>query len=83
MLPTGYDIKHIPHPGSRIGEGVALIYKSMISVKILQSTKEPVSGSPVFEYIDCDVKIGKALLRPVVIYRPPPSIVNKTALIHF
>ena len=43
----------------------------MISVKILQSTKEPVSGSPVFEYIDCNVKIGKALSRP------PPSIVNK------
>lgn len=34
VVPSGYEIKHIPHPGRRQGGGVALLYKSAITVKV-------------------------------------------------
>ena len=33
LVPSGYNMKHVPRPGSRKGGGVALLYKSTISFR--------------------------------------------------
>lgn len=74
LLPDGYKIKHVPRPGVGRGGGVALIYRSMMNVKIVSSTSDKIFST--FEHIECNVCINNYTLLMSVIYRPPPSKKN-------
>ena len=49
----------MPRPKNREGGGVAIIFKSTISVKVLDSTDIPEKGIPGLEYMECEIKIKK------------------------
>ena len=60
IVPVGFEMKHVPRPNSRKGGGVAIIFKSTISVKVLDSTDIPEKGIPGLEFMECKIKIKKA-----------------------
>ena len=74
LVPTGYSIKHVARSGKKRGGGVALIYKSAITLRIIASTRD--NEFKNFEYMDCSLIINGFSLRLAVIYRPPPSQAN-------
>ena len=71
LVPDGYKIKHCPRPGGRRAGGIALIYKSAISFRLLGSSKN--RDFTQFEYMDCNLEVEGLPLRLAVAYRPPPS----------
>lgn len=71
LIPTGYEIKHVPRQSNRHGGGVAVIYKERLSLKVLDSTKN--QNITQFEFMECNLNIGPANLHLSVVYRPPPS----------
>ncbi|XP_052799130.1 uncharacterized protein LOC128230724 [Mya arenaria] len=66
-------MKHVPRRGRR-GGGVAIIHKASIHINIIASSKD--HDFSQFEFMDCNVVIGKHSIRLAVIYRPPPSREN-------
>ena len=81
LVPTGYKLKHVPRPGDRKGGGVALLYKSAISLRVTGSTGSEFSS---FEYMTCDMGVNKdRSLCFCVIYRPPPSKANRLTTLAF
>ena len=75
LVPSYYQIKHVPRSGRR-GGGVALIYKNSIDIKIVESSRDTRSQFSNFEFMDCNVTINGYSLRLAVIYRPPPTREN-------
>lgn len=76
LLPTGYNIKHVPRQGKSAGYGgVALIYKTSINVKVTDS--HLINNFESFEHMECHVKVNTVDFILCVIYRPPPSRSNK------
>ena len=63
LLPAGYHIKHIPRKSST-GGGVALLYKSGLSVRQVR-LKDSVFTQ--FEYMICDVEMNKMHLQITII----------------
>ena len=74
LVPSGYDFKHVPRPGRRKGGGVALLYKSAITVRVHGSST--CGDYTHFEYIDCDLCVDDTTVRLAVVYRPQPSKEN-------
>ncbi len=72
ISPAGYHFHHKPRL-NRKGGGVGILLKQSLKIKSLPS---PSTSS--FEHMVCDITTGKVALRLVVIYRPPPSKVNKS-----
>ena len=67
IVPAGFEIKHVPHLKNREGGGVAIIFKSTISVKVLDSTDIAKKGIPGPECMECDIKIKKKGTRSLMI----------------
>ena len=81
-LPTGFSIEHCPRKDGRTGGGVALIYRDALKVTIKGSSYISRKFDQ-FEYLDCKVKLTndeRSSIRIVVLYRPPPTKVNKLKL---
>ena len=76
IVPLGFEIKHVPRPENREGGGVAIIFKSTISIKVLDSTDLPEKGIPGIEFMECEIKIRKKSTRLLIMYRPTPSTKN-------
>ena len=74
LVPDGYSIKHVARSGSRRGGGVAVIYKTSITVNVVQSSQN--SKFVHFEHMDCSLNINGFVLKLAVVYRPPPSSAN-------
>ncbi len=74
LVPTGYDIHHVPRPGSRRGGGVAVLYKSGLIVSVIGSSAN--SQFTHFEHIECSVGSAEHHIRLSIVYRPPPSQKN-------
>ena len=79
MVPNGYDISHIPRDG-RPGGGVALIHRST-----LHSGSQRKYTFLSFECIVCQLSyLTKSVsLTVVMIYRPPPSNMNRVTTTMF
>ncbi|XP_060563505.1 uncharacterized protein LOC132722906, partial [Ruditapes philippinarum] len=73
LVPPGYKMKHVPRVGRR-GGGVAIIHKASIQVTTESSSQSKEFSQ--FEFMDCNVVIGRYSMRLAVIYRPPPSKQN-------
>jgi hypothetical protein len=74
LKPTGYKLKHIPRPNKQ-GGGVGILYKSGLTVRILDSTLN--GAFTHFEHMDCSLTAGDITVRLCIIYRPPPSKENR------
>ncbi|PIK58997.1 putative SEC14-like protein 2 [Apostichopus japonicus] len=75
---SGYDVTHFPR-AQRRGGGVAFITRKNLTLKRLPSTK-----FKSFEHGIVDIRTSSELLRTVLVYRPPPSVGNKSSSIsHF
>lgn len=75
VLP-GYEYHQIPRQTGRRGGGVAVVYRSSLSLSIVRSTVNEEFNQ--FEYLDCMINIDKhPAVRLCVVYRPPPSIHNE------
>jgi hypothetical protein len=73
LVPSDYKMKHVPRIGRR-GGGVAIIHKAAIQVTTVSSSQSKEFSQ--FEYMDCNVVVGRCSMRLAVIYRPPPSKQN-------
>lgn len=71
LVPTGYDIVHMPRKGQR-GGGLAVIFSTSLDVKRCTSDIKFTH----FEHMECIVQHKGARFCLCVIYRPPPSKVN-------
>ena len=85
FLPTGFSFKHCPRPqpNSHTAGGVGLIYRNSISVEIKSSSNNPKNKIEQFEFFDCVLnqrKDARSSIRIIILYRPPPSPVNKLKL---
>jgi len=69
LVPTCYVMKHIPRRG-RKGGGVALIYKSVILLRLITSSND--GNFTHFEHMDFDLEVGGLSVRLAVIYRTHP-----------
>ena len=74
LVPSGYKFKHVPRPGRRRGGGVALLYKSAITVQVHGSSTS--SDYTHFEHMDCNLSVDDTTVRLAVVYRPQPSKEN-------
>ena len=72
ITPDGYDLHHVART-SRKGGGVAIIFNKSLEVKPV-SSKHSFSH---FELLECNVSSKHHRFRLCVIYRPPPSRINK------
>lgn len=72
LVPSGYDIKHVPRSGSR-GGGVAIIFKLGIKIKMVKLNSVCYSH---FESMSCAVHVNNVAFQLHVVYRPPPSSIN-------
>lgn len=72
LLPKGYSIKHNPRKSR--GGGTALIHRTTLTVTALPDTSHEHKS---FETLECIVK-ASVVVRLIVVYRPPPSMTNKT-----
>ncbi len=70
-LTPKYNFNYKPC-GNRKGGGVGILTRKPIKIKLLIA---PTFSS--FEYIDCDINLGKSQFHFVIIHHPPPSKVNK------
>jgi len=71
LVPSGYSMKYVPCLGSRKGGGVALLYKSTISFRLLGSSTT--ANYTNLEHMDCVLNTGEMTVRLAVVYRPPLS----------
>ena len=55
LVPNGYSIKHIARNGKKRG-GVALVYKSAITLRIISSTRD--NEFKNFEHMDCSLIVN-------------------------
>ena len=55
MVPTGYEFYHVPRNTGRIGGGVAIMFKTELSVTTLSTSHTETTVSH-FEYINCRVE---------------------------
>ena len=74
LIPTGYDINHVPRQSTSTGGGIAVIFKVGIKLSVIESSISKVFTH--FEYMDCRVTVNGNPLYLSVIYRPPPSKTN-------
>ena len=74
LVPSCYVMKRIPRRG-RKGDGVALIYKSVILLRLITSSYD--GNFTHFEHMDCNLEVGHLSIRLAVVYRPPPSANNE------
>lgn len=81
LVPSGYEIKHVPRCGRRRGGGVAVIFKSALQLKVVATSKEKEFSQ--FEYMDCSVSVRGYTTRLAIIYRPPPSKGNSLSATAF
>ena len=68
LAPTGYAIKHTPHPTGKGGR-VAIIHKSGLNIWITEVLH-------TFEHIECTLENCKSFMDIVVMYHPLPSVKN-------
>jgi hypothetical protein len=71
LVPCGYKLKPVPRPSDQRGGGVAIMHKSGLTVRVVDSTLKACFTH--FEHMDCTLSIGDVTIRLCVIYRPPPS----------
>lgn len=71
LSPRGYAFIHVPRT-KRSGGGVGLLYNKCLKIERILSTKYS-----SFEHLEVNVNTPDAVLRVAVVYRPPPSKVNK------
>jgi exonuclease III len=68
--PEGYVIHHVPRSSGR-GGGVAVIYRSTITVKVNDIHKQA-----TFEHLDMTISHANETIRLLVIYRPPSTNIS-------
>ena len=68
LVSSGYSMKHVLHPDSRKGGGVALLYKSTISFRLLGSSTT--ANYTNFEHMDCVLNTAEMTVRLAVVNRP-------------
>lgn len=78
LTPPGYKLLHVPRH-NRTGGGVATIYKSQLSVKLVSN----VTKCESFEMLNLSVSSPNVSVRYVCIYRPLPSKKNKLTIPKF
>lgn len=71
LVPNGYSFNHLPRLDGR-GGGVGLMFKKSLDVKF-----STVPSYNSFEVINAEIKLAGKSLNLYVIYRPPPSSVNR------
>jgi len=81
IVPTGYNMKHVPHPGIRKWSGVPLLYKSAILVRVLEFT---ITHYANFEHVDYDLDTNEIMVRLALMNQTPSSKQNQwfTFLVH-
>jgi hypothetical protein len=77
ICPPGYSISHAPRCGRR-GGGVAIMHRDSIHL-----TVQPPYKTKSFESLEAMLTISSTSVRLVILYRPPPSKVNKTTKVQF
>lgn len=55
LVPSGYKIAHVPRQG--LGGGVAVIYKALLKLTMLASSRN--TNVTSFEYMDCNITVKK------------------------
>ena len=83
LLPNDYTISHIPRTDGRTGGGIGIIFRKSFNLTIKRSSH---NRQTQFEYLDCVISHGKdhrSQFRLIVVYRPPPTKVNKLRLSRF
>lgn len=75
MVPAGYECHHVPRQDGRRGGGVAVVYRSSLSLKILHSTSD--KEFTHLEHLDCVISGQDSMeVRLCTVYRPPSSSKN-------
>jgi hypothetical protein len=67
MVPGGFSFIQVPRPSSRLGGGVAVVFKSTIAATLVADSQAYDS----FEHMDVRLKFGTLTIRLLVVYRPP------------
>lgn len=74
LVPSGYNILSVPRLDNRRGGGVAVVFKSGLSVNLVSSTQDKLYNQ--FEHMDCTISSRDCSIRLCVVYRPPPCSRN-------
>ena len=74
LEPAGYKLEHVPRPGSKQGGGVAILKKSNLDFKLIDSTADNLFTH--MEHMDCLITNKEKTVRLCLVYRPPPSKKN-------
>ena len=77
ITPPGYSVKHVPRTEGRGGE-VGIIHRDACSLKLIKT-----SVFKSFEHMTVRVVSGSSQYHIFIIYRPPPSAVNKLTFTGF
>ena len=72
VTPKTHRFKHIPRQSRRAG-GVAVIYKREVNLEVKPKT----FATKSFEFMEATVISGSTSIHLIIVYRPPPSKVNK------
>ena len=72
LVPKGYTFYSKPRPSGKQGGGVAILFKSALTVTVVPSTETFTH----FEHVDYYVTSCGFTFRLCVVYRPPPSARN-------
>lgn len=83
LMQSGYKYHQVPRQTNRRGGGVAVIYRSSLTVKVIHSTADKEFRS--LEHLDCIIsKNSKSSgVRMCTVYRPPPSYQNQLTTTSF
>ena len=83
LVPKGYRFVHTPRQDGRVGGGVGLLCRKNIKLRAQKPRNSVVSGITQFEYQECILSITKDQRSNIllfVVYRPPPTSVNKLSI---
>ena len=71
LVPPGYRMESVPRQDGRQGGVVAVLHRSDLSLKILNSTSDKLYNT--FEHMDCEIEMRRHKMRLGVVYRRKTS----------
>jgi Reverse transcriptase (RNA-dependent DNA polymerase)/Endonuclease-reverse transcriptase len=71
IAPEGYNVLHVHRTGKKRGGGIALVYRSNLTVIPLAQSSD--AAPTTFEVLRIKILSGTQRVNVVCVYRPPPS----------